>query len=82
MDVKFKTRLLTPVADPGFPRGALTAERAPTYYLANFVQKLHEDEEILGRGGVGRTRLSCPAISSTGHTILFQIIKIAALHFV
>ena len=34
------------VADPGFPRG-----EAPTYYLANFSRKLHENKEILGRGG-------------------------------
>ena len=32
------------VVDPGFPR------EAPTYYLINFSQKLHEYEEILGRG--------------------------------
>ena len=29
---------------------------APTYYLANFSRKLHENEEILGRGG-GRGRV-------------------------
>ena len=35
-----------------FPEeGALTPKGgAPTYYLANFSQKLHENEEILGRG--------------------------------
>ena len=43
-----------PVADPGFPRGGGAnpkGGRAPTYYLANFSRKLHENEEILGRGG-------------------------------
>ena len=41
------------VADPGFPRGGSANPKggAPTYYLANFSQKLHENEEILGRGG-------------------------------
>ena len=36
-----------------FPEeGALTPkEGVPTYYLANFSRKLHENEEILGRGG-------------------------------
>ena len=36
-----------------FPEeGALTPKGgAPTYYLANFSRKLHENEEILGRGG-------------------------------
>ena len=30
---------------------------APTYYLANFSRKLHENEEILGqRGGARGTR--------------------------
>ena len=44
----------TPVADPGFPRGGGTNPKgggAPTYYLAIFSRKLHENEEILGRGG-------------------------------
>ena len=41
------------VADPGFPRGGGTNPRggAPTYYLVNFSQKLHENEEILGQRG-------------------------------
>ena len=34
------------MADPGFPRGG-----APTSYLANFSQKLNENEYILGHGG-------------------------------
>ena len=41
------------MADPGFPRGGGTNPKgggARTYYLANFSQKLHENEEILGRG--------------------------------
>ena len=40
-----------PVTDPGFPRGA-----TPTYYLANFSRKLHENEEILAQG-------TCPSRS-------------------
>ena len=50
------------VADPGFPRrgGANPKGGAPTYYLANFSRKLHENEEILGqRGG---TRPSHPPL--------------------
>ena len=41
------------VADPGFPRGGGANPRggAPTYYLVNFSRKLHENEEILSRGG-------------------------------
>ena len=42
------------VADPGFPRGGGAKPRrgrVPTYYLANFSQKLHENEEILGQRG-------------------------------
>ena len=31
-------------------------EGALTYYLANFSQKLHENEEILGRGGARDAR--------------------------
>ena len=32
-------------------RGAPTLQGVPTYDLANFCEKLHEIEEILGRGG-------------------------------
>ena len=41
------------MVDPGFPRGGGANPKggAPTYYLANFSRKLHENEEILGRGG-------------------------------
>ena len=41
------------VADPGFPRGGGANPKggAPTYYLANFSRKLHENEEIWGQGG-------------------------------
>ena len=41
------------MADPGFPRRgeAPTPEGAPTYYLTNFHRKLHENKEILVRGG-------------------------------
>ena len=46
------------VADPGFPwgGGANPQRGAPTYYLANFSRKLHENEEILGRGGARPSR--------------------------
>ena len=39
-----------------FPEeGTLTPKGAPTYYLANFSRKLHENEDILGqRGHEGR----------------------------
>ena len=39
------------VADPGFPRGGGANPKGgrPTYYLANFSRKLHENEEILGQ---------------------------------
>ena len=39
-----------------FPEeGALTPKGgAPTYYLANFSRKLHENEEILGQRGGAR----------------------------
>ena len=43
------------MADPGFPRGGSANPKggggAPTYDLAKFSRKLHENEEILGRGG-------------------------------
>ena len=50
------------VADPGFPRGwgANPKGGAPTYYLANFSQKLHENEEILGQSGGGRVPRAPP----------------------
>ena len=43
------------VADPRFPRGggANPLGGAPTYYLANFSQKLHEDKEMFALGGRG-----------------------------
>ena len=43
---------MLPVADPGFPRGGGANPKggAPTYYLTNFCQKLHENEEILDQG--------------------------------
>ena len=41
-----------------FPEeGALAPKGgAPNYYLANFSRKLHENEEILGRGGARPSR--------------------------
>ena len=46
----------TAVADPGFPRrgGANPRGGAPTYYLTNFSQKLHENEENLTQRGGAR----------------------------
>ena len=47
------------VADPGFSRGGGANPKggAPTYILANFSRKLHENEEILGqRGGAHPSR--------------------------
>ena len=44
------------MVDPGFPRrggGANLRGGVPTYYLANFPRKLHENEEILGQTGGG-----------------------------
>ena len=56
--VSYEEMLLNIVADPGFPRigGAKPKGGAPTYYLANFSRKLHENEEILGRGGARPSR--------------------------
>ena len=56
------------VADPGFPRGGGANPKggAPTYYLANFCQKLHENEEILGQRGEGRASLAPLLRSATG----------------
>ena len=37
------------MTDAGFPKGTRQPRKgAPTYYLANFSQKLQENEEILG----------------------------------
>ena len=62
------------MADRGFPRGASTVEggRAPTYYLANFSCKLHENEEILYRGGRGggKTRPSYPLLDLPMQNVL------------
>ena len=56
------------VADPGFSRGGGANPKggAPTYYLTNFCRKLHENEEILGRGGArdARPPLDPPLIGS------------------
>ena len=51
--MKSELLLCLTVADPGFPRGggANPGGGAPTYYLVNFSQKLHENEEILGQRG-------------------------------
>ena len=55
LDLWLKKLALHSVADPGFPRGGGAKPRggAPTYYLANFSRKLHENEEISGQRGVG-----------------------------
>ena len=66
------------VADPGFPRGGGANHKwgggAPTYYLANFSQKLHENEEILGRGGArdARPPLDPPLLSAYFYEIIVQ----------
>ena len=59
------------VADPGFPRGGGANHKggAPTYYLAKFSRKLHENEEILGqRGGAS---LAPPLRSATVPGLIF-----------
>ena len=55
------------MADPGFPRGGGTNPKGgvPTYYLANFCQKLHENEENLGQTGGGHASLVPPLRSAT-----------------
>ena len=60
---------MLPVADPGFPRGGGANPKGgvPTYYLANFSRKLHENEETLGQGG-GCASLAPPLRSATGLT--------------
>ena len=56
-----KGKSLSSVADPGFPRGGGANSRgAPTYDLVNFRRKLHENEEILARGGGGARPLHPP----------------------
>ena len=46
-----------PVAEPGFSRGGCAnLGGAPTYYLTNFSQKLHENEEILAQTGASVPR--------------------------
>ena len=51
--------LIFTVADPGFPRGGGANPKggAPTYYLANYSRKLHENEEILGQRGAASLAL-------------------------
>ena len=53
-----------PGADPGYPvgGGANPPGGAPTYDFAKFREKLHEIENILGRGGAraGRAPLNPP----------------------
>ena len=60
-----------PGADPGFHVGGGAnppGGGAPTYNFANFSEKLHEIEKILGRGGGGVARrgppLDPPLVSS------------------
>ena len=66
------------VADPGFPRGggANPKGEAPTYYLAIFSRKLHENEEILGqRGGTHPSRppLDPPLFMNSNRKLSGQI---------
>ena len=52
MTIKQNLVSVNAVADPGFPKGGdVKPGGAPTYYLANFSRKLHENEEILGQRG-------------------------------
>ena len=58
-----------------FPEeGALTPKGggAPTYYLANFSRKLHENEEILDQRG-GRASLAPPLRSATAFLLISKI---------
>ena len=60
-----------------FPEeGALTPKGggAPTYYLANFCQKMHENEEILGQRGGGRGTRAPPLRSAAAFT--YKIMKL------
>ena len=41
-------------------RGRQSQRGGGTYYLANFYQKLHENKEISGQMGGGRTSLAPP----------------------
>ena len=65
--------LCLPVADPGFLRGGGANPKgggAPTYYLANFCRKLHENEEILDqRGGAS---LAPPLRSATAYSAITE----------
>ena len=65
----------------GFPEeGALTPEGgAPIYYLANFSRKLHENEEILGRGGARPSRppLDPPLCFDGGDSLPSNIVFVA-----
>ena len=66
------------MADPGFPRGGGAKPRggAPSYYLANFPRKLHENEEISGRGARGtRPPLDPPLTINTVQTSLFVFVR-------
>ena len=56
------TWFVSPVADLGFPRGGGANPKGgpPTYYLANFFRKLHENEEILGQRGGARVPRAPP----------------------
>ena len=65
-----------PVADPGFPRGGGANPKggAPTYYLANFSRKLHENEEILDQRGA---RVPCvPLRSATAASLFLSYFRI------
>ena len=64
---KMVQMVLLAVADPEFPKGGGANPKggAPTYYLANFSRKLHENEEILGQSG-GREGRAPPLRSATG----------------
>ena len=58
--------------------GALTPKGvgAPTYYLANFSRKLHENEEILGQGGRASLvpPLDPPLLGGPAHAIVTKTV--------
>ena len=64
------------VADQGFPRGgANPGGGVPTYYLANFSGKLHENEEILDRG---RASLAPPRSATANKYKTYRFLRLDA----
>ena len=70
------------MADLGFPRGGGANPKgggAPTYYLANFSGKLHENEEILGQRG-GRASLAPPLDPPLLYAMSYQVDEMALFY--